>query len=227
MGTLGWCALRDAASARVPYWGGHQREGVMIIKSPPERAIAIYSRMPSGAERHVYQFEIGPEQLGSEGRVHVHAALMVPRCAPHRDFYPALLLVGPTQEGLTRPEDAPDVALPVAIPNGYAFLRQTLIFPEDRDETTVYETMVGAYYWQEPAIDFDVTRVGVYRLYAFDPGRIGGDYVLEFGERERWRARDWFRASMILPVLRAHWELGDHGCRQEVGRRAGLGFGLK
>jgi hypothetical protein len=208
------------ATAHVPYFASDARNSPVVIQTGLKKSVVFYARLLPNGEIDGYFVEVTPEDLLDSGTAVLHAGVLVPRCRELHQFAPELYLIGPAQRGLVTPDRDDERHLPLVVPEGHGYASAAMRVPkETRDETLYYERYSGTYYWRQPDIDIEISRPGVYRLFVLDQGRSGGDYVLEFGDTEILTARDWVRAAAATPFLRAHWEIADHGCRLEAGRR--------
>lgn len=165
--------LNAPVNAHEPYIekNDYSVEAPFVISDSIENSKAIYAWLDNGTDIDVYTFEV-------KKPVRLYAKIIVQACEELRDHLPWLALAGP---GLPMPEDP----LPIDLPEGYGAYVIKNISPGEKRET-FYEVFSGKSYYDAPSFDQDVTAVGSWFAYCWDPQQRGGDYVAIFGFKEHF-----------------------------------------
>ncbi len=129
----------------------------------------------------------------------LHIGTCVPGCEAYRDTHPYVAVVGPLQESL--PVYEGDIELPFEIGDD-----EGVYILEDPDERELwYEKFTFKSYFYPEKIDLYLTEPGKYRIYTWEPNGNTGDYVVEIGHIER------FKAPELLRTLYYWWWLSNDG----------------
>jgi len=182
------------AFAHVPYleYVDYSWERPMQVPEPVAKSRAFYSWFHDGDDVDVYAFEIEPP-------ARVYAQSLVPVCQGYEDLLPAFAIAGP---GLP----APEVELPVELPEGYgAWVVES---PEPwTPRETFYEPFGDKWYFEGPLFDREVDTAGTWYFIYWSPTGKAGDYVAVAGPSEIWEIPDILRALVFTPMIRLGEEL--------------------
>lgn len=197
LGLAALAALAMAAPARahVPYIEGrdYSRAHPFVMERLADSK-AIYGWLASARDVDVVRIDV-------DAPATIAADLDVQVCPLLAEFRPSYAIVGP---GL--PPPPADTPLPVDLPPGYGAVVVPNYAPGVQ-RPTFYEPVGGHLYYDGIPTTVEATAPGAWAILVWDPYRMGGDYVLSTGYRERTTAEDLVLVATNTPVIRANGEL--------------------
>ncbi|MBS3788742.1 hypothetical protein KGY79_11165 [Candidatus Bipolaricaulota bacterium] len=172
--------------------GGDGREDPIFV-SDHQISWAAYEELETEDQVDYYSFTA---RTGEE----IYASLLIPRIDRLSQFKPALALIGPGLEEVSKTKPA---QLPLEVRGG----EDLLVKRYERNNTeSFFEPFTQTDYWEHQVIRNRATENGTYHLGVWSQEGKTGKYVLAIGEREDFGPRDILKYPSVWWKVRTHNE---------------------
>lgn len=182
----------------------------IILPRPYDRSIAIYTQFSEPHDIDVYEFEVTPSDI-KDGPAGILIGTLVPACAPLRKLFINWILLGPN---VVRPHEVITNIGPERI---QIDRRRMIIEALNLEQGPIWhEPYSRHYYFRQKRTQLKLQELGRYQIYVWSESNLGGDYVFEFGDFEKWRFRDVLYTAWVMPRLWLEDEIITPGCSTNI-----------